>query len=229
MILIPCLSILCSLIGAAIGQSKGRALAGAAWGLFAGPIGCLVIAIAPDVRVKCPECGGEVTREARRCKNCGSILLTANPEQKSKTIEEKRNEKIEEEKERFIDQEIPEERAGFFLAAGKLLMRNYKVSTKKDLRAPYHLVVKNPKTQKTFEVNIKTSSQKKVPFLKEKIDSKKIYVFVLLNPDENREEFYLVKGSELLGNLYYDSSEESGTFYYEPIKKHMNKWEIFDC
>lgn len=74
---LPLIWVLCSFIGAAIGQSKGRALAGAAWGLFAGPLGCLIIAIAPDTRLKCPECGGEIVKGARKCKNCGSALATS--------------------------------------------------------------------------------------------------------------------------------------------------------
>ena len=64
-----------ALVGAAIGQSNGRAAAGAAWGVFLGPVGRLVMAIVPDVRAKCPDCGGEVVPGARKCKNCGSMLL----------------------------------------------------------------------------------------------------------------------------------------------------------
>jgi hypothetical protein len=63
-----------ALVGAAIGSSKGRAFAGAAWGIFLGPIGWLIIALAPDTRLKCPECGGAIVKGARKCKNCGSDL-----------------------------------------------------------------------------------------------------------------------------------------------------------
>jgi hypothetical protein len=66
--------VLGALVGAAIGNSKGRAAAGAAWGIFLGPIGWLIIAIAPDTRLKCPECGGVIVKGARKCKNCGSDL-----------------------------------------------------------------------------------------------------------------------------------------------------------
>jgi hypothetical protein len=73
---IPFLSMcaLGALVGAAIGNSKGQAAAGAAWGFFLGPIGWLIIAFSPDTRLKCPECGGVIVKGARRCKNCGVIL-----------------------------------------------------------------------------------------------------------------------------------------------------------
>jgi predicted amidophosphoribosyltransferase len=63
-----------AIVGGMIGAAKGRAFAGALWGLLLGPFGWLVIAIAPDQRPKCPECGGDVIRGANRCKNCGHRL-----------------------------------------------------------------------------------------------------------------------------------------------------------
>src|ERR1700687_1717754 len=47
-------AILGALIGAAIGQRKGRAGAGFFFGLILGPIGWLIIAVGPDLRQKVP-------------------------------------------------------------------------------------------------------------------------------------------------------------------------------
>ena len=63
-----------AVVGAIIGNTKGRPTAGALWSMLLGPLGWLVILIAPDVRPKCPECGGPIVRGARKCKNCGSSL-----------------------------------------------------------------------------------------------------------------------------------------------------------
>jgi hypothetical protein len=65
-----------AVVGAIIGSTKGRPTAGGVWGLLLGPIGWIVILIAPDTRPKCPECGGTTVRGARKCQNCGSVLKT---------------------------------------------------------------------------------------------------------------------------------------------------------
>lgn len=62
------------LIGTLIGQNKGRIAAGALFGLLLGPIGWAIVALGPNLKPKCPECGGVVVPGARKCKNCGSRI-----------------------------------------------------------------------------------------------------------------------------------------------------------
>lgn len=63
-----------ALVGGAIGNLRGRPEAGVGFGLLLGPLGWLIVAVGPDFRPKCPECGGVVVEDARRCKNCGQEL-----------------------------------------------------------------------------------------------------------------------------------------------------------
>ncbi len=67
------------LVGHAIGRMKGRPEAGGLWGALFAVIGWLVIAAGPNHRPKCPECGGIIEQDVRRCKNCGSELSRSGP------------------------------------------------------------------------------------------------------------------------------------------------------
>jgi hypothetical protein len=63
-----------AVVGAIIGATQGRPTAGAFWGLFLGPLGWLMIEVAPDSRPECPECRGFTIVGARKCLHCGSAL-----------------------------------------------------------------------------------------------------------------------------------------------------------
>lgn len=62
------------LLGVLIGRVKNRRLAGFVFGLLLGPLGWLIVLVGPNLYPKCPECGGVVVPNARKCKNCGSVL-----------------------------------------------------------------------------------------------------------------------------------------------------------
>ena len=63
-----------AVVGGLIGKGKGRTGAGAMWGLLFGPIGWLIILLVPDVRPKCPACGGAVVKGATKCMHCASEI-----------------------------------------------------------------------------------------------------------------------------------------------------------
>jgi hypothetical protein len=65
--------IIFAIIGALIGQKKGRPLEGFFAGLLLGPIG-LIFIIVRQPKWKCPECGGAIDKNVRKCKHCGSEI-----------------------------------------------------------------------------------------------------------------------------------------------------------
>jgi hypothetical protein len=65
------LTLICAVIGALIGRTKGRWLAGFVWGAALGPIGWIVIAVAKREPRECPECGRKNPVDAKVCHGCG--------------------------------------------------------------------------------------------------------------------------------------------------------------
>jgi hypothetical protein len=73
------------LVGAVIGERKGRTGEGVVLGLLLGPIGWLVVGFGPNYKQakeakeskKCPFCAELVKREATVCKHCGRDLPAA--------------------------------------------------------------------------------------------------------------------------------------------------------
>jgi hypothetical protein len=77
-----------TLIGAVIGQFKGRVGAGAFGGFLLGPIGWLIVGLASDNRRQCPECKGAVPDDARRCRHCSAPLITVTEPTRRKPVVE---------------------------------------------------------------------------------------------------------------------------------------------
>src|SRR3954462_4929423 len=68
------LTLVCAVIGALIGRTKGRWGAGFVWGAALGPIGRIVIAVARREPRECPECGRKNPIGAKVCHGCGIEL-----------------------------------------------------------------------------------------------------------------------------------------------------------
>ena len=127
--------------------------------------------------------------------------------------------------------------AGEFLVAGKLFKRKLLVSITMGNAKAIDLFVHNPKTDKTFAVQVKTLRGKNCfPIRKEKVKSNYIYVFVILNRDEQEEEYFIIPGIIIYDNInrFFGTSyikEKPSTFpaiNYGPLKPFRNNWSLFE-
>jgi len=127
--------------------------------------------------------------------------------------------------------------AGEFLVAGKLLKRNLLVSVTMGNAKAIDLFAHNPKTDKTFTVQVKALRAKNCfPIRREQIKADHVYVFVILNRDEQNEEYFIVPGKAIIDdiNRFFGSSytkEKPSTFpaiNYGPLKEFKNNWSLFD-
>ena len=126
--------------------------------------------------------------------------------------------------------------AGEYLVAGKLFKRRMQVSITLGNAKAIDLFVHNPRTDHTFNVQVKTLRQKNCfPMRRENVKTNHIYVFVVLNRDDQDEQFFVVPGGIILKdiNRFFGTSytrEEPSTFpavNYGPLKEFEDNWRVF--
>jgi hypothetical protein len=125
--------------------------------------------------------------------------------------------------------------AGEFLVAGKLFKRQLQVSITLGNAKSIDLFVYNPKTNRTFNVQVKTLRSKNCfPIRKENIKASDIYVFVILNQDGQDEDFFIMHGKTILNNIdhFFGSSYKKAKSFpainYGPLKEYKDNWTVFD-
>jgi hypothetical protein len=127
--------------------------------------------------------------------------------------------------------------AGEFLTVGKLFKRGYEASVTFGTAKSVDVLVYNPKTNKNFNVQIKTLRAKNCfDIKKEQIIKNHIYVFIILNNFELSEEFFIVPGNIILKKIdhFFGSSYRDGRvpkrprMLLGPLKEYKDKWGIFD-
>ena len=128
--------------------------------------------------------------------------------------------------------------AGEFLAAGKLFKMGLQVSVTFANAKGIDLFAHNPKNEKTYKVQVKTS-RKKDNFreLKGKeIKPEYTFIFIILNEFADNEDFFIVKGSEILKNVnkFFGSTynnenlPEKGTVRWQSLTDYKNNWNVFN-
>ena len=127
--------------------------------------------------------------------------------------------------------------AGEFLVAGKLFKRRMQVSVTMGNAKAIDLFVHNPRTDRTFTVQVKTLRQKNCfPMRRENVKASYIYVFVILNRDDQAEQFFVVPGRTILKDInhFFGTSytrEKPSTFpavNYGPLKEFEENWGVFE-
>jgi len=127
--------------------------------------------------------------------------------------------------------------AGEFLVAGKLFKRRMQVSVTMGNAKAIDLFVHNPRTDRTFNVQVKTLRKKNCfPMRRENVKASHVYVFVILNRDDQDEQFFIVPGRTILKdiNRFFGTSytrENPSSFpavNYGPLKEFEENWELFE-
>jgi len=121
-----------------------------------------------------------------------------------------------------------------FLTIGKLFKKGLQTTFTVGNAKSIDIFAQNQKGNK-YAVQVKGATP---PFQlgKEDIKENIIYVFIKLNSFLENEEYYIVKGSEILDNIgkFYISQYENNKSPTRPsiginaLKEYEGKWEVFD-
>jgi hypothetical protein len=128
--------------------------------------------------------------------------------------------------------------AGEFLTVGKLFKRGIQASITLGNAKSIDVFAFNPKNQKNYNVQVKALRKKNCfPIRKESINPDYVYVFIILNNPDKEEDFFILKGSEILSNInkFFGTSYSNDVpsnmpaINYGPLKDFKDNWNVFDC
>jgi hypothetical protein len=127
--------------------------------------------------------------------------------------------------------------AGEFLVAGKLFKRGLQVSVTVGNAKSIDLLVYNPKTERSYTVQVKTVRCKNCfPMRRENVGANHIYIFVVLNKEDQNEDFFILPGKTIVENIDHFfgtcyTREAPSTFpgiNYGPLKDYKDNWTLFE-
>lgn len=127
--------------------------------------------------------------------------------------------------------------AGEFLCLGKLFKRGYQASVTFGNAKAVDILVYNADTHQTHCVQVKTLRKKNCfPMKRENLNIDHIYVFILLNDFDDSEEFYILRGNDILADIdhFFGASYRNGressmpAINYGPLKPYRDNWVVFD-
>ena len=127
--------------------------------------------------------------------------------------------------------------AGEFLTVGKLFKRGIQASLTLGNAKAIDVLAYNPRNQKNYNVQVKSLRKKNCfPIKKESINPDHIYIFILLNKPDEDEDYFILKGSDILidikkffGNSYErEIPSTMPAINYSPLAEFKDNWEIFE-
>ena len=127
--------------------------------------------------------------------------------------------------------------SGEFLTVGKLFKRGIQASLTLGNARSIDIFALNPRNGKNFNIQVKSLRKRNCFLIKrEAIDPEHIYVFIILNKPEENEDYYIVKGSEILSDLNkffgscYSGENVSSmpAINYGPLREYKDNWQIFE-
>jgi len=127
--------------------------------------------------------------------------------------------------------------AGEYLTVGKLFKKGLQAAITVGNAKAVDILVYNPENNKNYNVQVKTLRKKNCFLLKEKnINPEHIFVFIILNEFENNEDYFILKGSEILNdiNKFFGSTyksenpSEMSAINYGPLKGYKDNWKEFE-
>jgi len=123
--------------------------------------------------------------------------------------------------------------AGEFLVVGKLFKKGLQAAVTFGNAKAIDILAYNPENKKNYNIQVKTLRKKNCFLIdQKKVNPSHIYVFVLLNDFDKDENFYILKGSEIIKNadtLFGSSNNTNFTaINYGPLKEYQDNWALFE-
>ena len=127
--------------------------------------------------------------------------------------------------------------AGEFLTVGKLFKKGLQAAVTVGNAKAIDILAYNPMNNKNYSVQVKTVKKKNSFLIKEKnINAEHIFVFIILNEVENNEDYFIIKGADILKDVNkffgatYDKKnpKEMSAINYGPLREYKDNWKEFD-
>lgn len=124
--------------------------------------------------------------------------------------------------------------AGEFLVVGQLFKRHLQASVTFGNAKAIDVLAHNPRTDKVFSISVKTLRKRNCyPLNPKSVSRDHTYIFVLLNPPGEAEQYFIVPGSVLKKNLqsFFGASltyEKRAAVNFGPLRNYEDNWRFFE-